>query len=411
VSIPAGEVISVDLHEILMVKAPDLVGCSLCYGSIALRYTSPVVHNLYAAAMVHFEGKPIAFHFDAVGSEPAMNEGMRESIWWLPTETSDSRLIIANASNKAAFIDTVLFDSAGKQYVKSARLGPRETLRYSGRELTTEAGFAGIVGGVRVLVKKGSQSIFVTHVAFDTSSGFSALLKTFEDNPSDPIEPITLRAPMMALNNPDPALRLPAGVKLEPKVFLRNTRESGLTLTGAIYWHNGSTRGVASLGDIQLTANEIRTIDFGELQNRGVIPKDAPWAYVRLHYTGRYGDLVAIAASYEPMTEYGLQTPFSDITASQWVGSKWYADALRNSLISVGNAFDKPTTVQFTIHYTGGKYEIERLLDPGEQLWIDMEKIIHDQVPDKNGSTIPASVSSGSYSIRNKDNPPSPRAL
>lgn len=408
VSIPAGEISSVDLHEALMSKAPELVGCTLCYGSVSLQYSSPFLHNLYAAAMVHFEGKPIAFHFDAGGSEPAMDEGTRESIWWLPTETSDSQLIIANASSKPASIDTVLFDSAGKRYVTSAQLGPRQTLRYSGRELVTASGLLGTVGGVRVVVKKGSQSVFVTHIAYDTSSGFSALLKTFEDNPSDAIEPITLRAPMMALSSPDPALHLPQDVKLEPKIFLRNTRGNALALTGEVYWHGESTRGVTALGDIQLAPNEMRTVDLGELQSRGVIPKDAPWAYVRLRYTGRYGDLVAIAASYAPSTEYGLQTPFSDIVGSQWVGSKWYADPLRNSILSVGNALDKPATVEFTIHYTGGKYEGERLLAPGEQLWVDMDKTIRNQVPDKNGNAIPPSVTSGSWTVRNKDNPLDP---
>ena len=64
---------------------------------------------------------------------------------------------------------------------------------------------------------------------------------------------------------------------------------------------------------------------------------------------------MAIAASYDTSLTHGLQTPFSDIVASHWVGSKWYADDVRNSLITAGNGGDKPTNVLFTLHYNGGK--------------------------------------------------------
>jgi len=53
------EVQALDLTEALQTVAPQLLGT---YGSIALRYHSPGLQNLYAAVMAHDLGHPVAFH-------------------------------------------------------------------------------------------------------------------------------------------------------------------------------------------------------------------------------------------------------------------------------------------------------------------------------------------------------------
>jgi hypothetical protein len=53
------------------------------------------------------------------------------------------------------------------------------------------------------------------------------------------------------------------------------------------------------------------------------------------------------------------------------------------------------------------KYDFpDRELKPGEQIWVDVGKIIHDQVPDKNGKTLPANTVTGSYHIEDVAHPP-----
>ena len=55
-----------------------------------------------------------------------------------------------------------------------------------------------------------------------------------------------------------------------------------------------------------------------------------------------------------------------------------------------------------TILYIQGssQYKIEQMLAPDEQMWLDFGKLIHDQVPDKDGHTLPPDLASGSYRIR-----------
>jgi hypothetical protein len=56
----------------------------------------------------------------------------------------------------------------------------------------------------------------------------------------------------------------------------------------------------------------------------------------------------------------------------------------------------------FTIFYNQGtqRYDLERTLQPDDQMWIDVGKLIREHVPDKNGTTLPANLSFGSYEIR-----------
>lgn len=64
---------------------------------------------------------------------------------------------------------------------------------------------------------------------YDDATGFLALMKMFDHNPSAVLsersltdKQWTVRAPMLALTNPDPALALPSGTTLKPAIYLRN---------------------------------------------------------------------------------------------------------------------------------------------------------------------------------------------
>lgn len=403
VTVKPNEVTVVDLHAEAMKFAPQLEGKSGAVGSAVLRYTSPFAQNLYAGSMVHLEGKPIAYHFDAMPSDPTFDgDTSREGIWWLPTKGAEGHLIVTNASSKPSISTLTLFSASGKAMEKRIALGPRQMRRLSMRELVTEAGFTETSGGLRIQVEKGSESIYAAQVTFDETTGFSALLRMFERNPAEKAGKVTLRAPMMALSNPDPVLLMPKDTVLRPQIFLRNAAPEPIQVKAVLRWRDGDKSGKEELGTFNLPPGGSETVEVFKLQDEGKIPKSAAWGTVYAEYHGRYGDLVAIAASYEAEGRYGLQTPFNDLMAARWVGSRWYADTLHSSIITVGNGSGKATTANLTLHYNQGKdiYEVEQKLEPGEQIWLDVQKAIRNQIPDKLGRTIPQNVEHGSYSIR-----------
>ena len=84
----------------------------------------------------------------------------------------------------------------------------------------------------------------------------------------------------------------------------------------------------------------------------------------------------------------------------------WEYDPYHNSIITAGNGGTKPTQAAFTIFYNQGtqRYDLEQTLQPDEQMWIDVGKLIREQVPDKNGKTLPSDLTMGSYEFRDLSN-------
>jgi len=47
---------------------------------------------------------------------------------------------------------------------------------------------------------------------------------------------------------------------------------------------------------------------------------------------------------------------------------------------------------------------MQQTLQPGDQMWVDVGKLIREHVPDINGKLLPATVTSGNYEIRDLTN-------
>jgi hypothetical protein len=162
----------------------------------------------------------------------------------------------------------------------------------------------------------------------------------------------TLRAPMLALTNPDPAVAFPEGITLQPQLFVRNTLGKPLDVALRFNWRSAGSIGKSAGPAFRLGPYETRRIDVAALQAANTIPIEANWTSVTLTTSGLPDEVVAVAASYDRTLQYGAQTPFSDQLAFQWRGSLWEYDAQHNSLITAGNGAQgrfKPLSLSITI--------------------------------------------------------------
>jgi hypothetical protein len=407
VTIKSEEVTSIDIEAAIGATAPQLVGT---YGSLLLRYRTPDSRSLYASLMVRNVGHPFAFHIDATIEVQDLQAGSREGIWWLPKDTTKDYLVLTNQGKITLPLDLSLYDAYGKESKQKVLLGPHETNRYSVRNLILAAGLSGSYGGIKVSAASHAGSLDSVHFLFDESAAFSAVLKMFDHDPNAKLEERdfaktavwTLRAPMLALSNPDPALAFPPGTSLRPQLFIRNNTSKLVDAALRFNWRAGSTSGKAAGPAFRLNPNETRRIDVAALQSSGLLPKQANWTSVTLTTNGPPDEVMAVAASFDDTLRYGAQTPFNDQLSFLWKGGMWEYDAYHSSIITAGNGGTKPTRAAFTLFYNQGteKYELEQTLQPDEQMWIDVGKLIREHLPDKNGKTLPADLTSGSYEFR-----------
>jgi hypothetical protein len=404
VTVAANDIAALDVGKVIASAAPQLAGG---YGSVVFRYTAPVSRALYAAEMVQLPGTPIEFHLDAFPQAPKPMTGGREGIWWLPRDSTKDWLVLANTSDSSLTAKLTFYESSGKAWRQPLRLGPRQTARLSVRSLIQQRGLEGSFGGISVDAGARAADLDSAHFVYDDATGFLALMKMFDHNPSaTPSERSltnrqwTIRAPMLPLANPDPALALPAGTTLKPAIFLRNASANTYTAQITFNWRSESITG-KSVIPIPLKSSVTTVVDVGALQANGTIPASAQWAWVSITAPVRPDDLLAVATSFDATGRLGAQTPFSDQAANHWEGGMWEVDTNHDTLIAVGNAGPSALKAQVTLYYNSGKdkYYLERALDRDEQLWVDLNKVIRDQIPDKNGTRISPDVMSGTYEL------------
>ncbi len=403
VAVKPEEVASIDIGA----SVPQLVGK---YGSVVLRYRSGASRSLYAAIMIHDLGHPIALHLDAVAEAQDYDPVSREGIWWLPNETAADYLVLTNQGKSSVAFDLSIYDAAGKKSKQIMMIGPRQTSRYSVRQLVRSVGLGGVYGGIKISAHAHAGSLDSVHFVFDEQAGFSALLKMFDYEPRARIAERdyagtgswTLRAPMMALSQPDPALEFPSDIVLQPKIFFRNVTSRPVIADLRFNWRSQNATGKAVGPTVRLAPFETSLIDVSALQDGRTLPQEANWTSVVLTTKGLPDEIMAVAASYDQTLRYGAQTPFSDRLSFAWKGGRWEYDTQHDSIITGGNGATKPIPVALTLFYNGGKekYELQQTLQPDEQLWIDVGKLIRERVPDKNGKTLPLGLDSGSYEVR-----------
>jgi hypothetical protein len=360
--------------------------------------------------MVMGVGHSIAFHIDATAEDQTETAGSREGIWWLPSSTSNDYLVLANQGQNPLQLTLSLYDASGKASTQNITLPPRGMNRVSARQLVSAAKLAGSYGGIKVSAPTNAGFLDTLHVLFDQDPGFSAVMKMFFYDPRSQLSERdyaatgqwTLRAPMLALSSPDPSLAFPVGTVLQPQLFVRNTTSKPIDASLSFSWRSDTTAGKAAGPVLHLVPYETRRIDVAALQDGKTLPQNAQWTSVIITTSGLPDEVMAVAASYDQSLHYGAQTPFSDQLAVQWEGGMWQYDPQHDSIITAGNGSSKPTQVAFTIFYNQGtqKYELDQTLQPGDQIWMDIGKLIRESVPDKNGKTLPASLTSGSYDVR-----------
>jgi hypothetical protein len=242
-------------------------------------------------------------------------------------------------------------------------------------DLLQKAALSGIYGGISLQLPPAA--VGAIHFMYDEAGKFSASLEMFNHDPNAMLrEPpgkdaaqMTLRAPMLALRSPDPALGLPPGTVLHPTILVRNTTNKRTAFSVVLDWHGPSGRGQATLPVMQLAPFATEQLPIGAMQEQLGVPDDAHWALVSLTTNAAPDDLIAVASSRDATGRHGVEAKFIGGTSGHFAGGEWPADANHNTIAAITNIGSKPAEALLTLHYDGGKqkFELQRTIAPGDQ--------------------------------------------
>jgi hypothetical protein len=419
VTIAANDSISVWVNMGLLKHSPDLLSQPGSYGSVVFRFTALDARNAFASSIARLRGGPIEFDNEAhpladfAAWPRAAGPGSQEGIWSQLRSSGNDFVIVSNSSGKALTAKLWLSDASGKRWSRTINLAAYQTQRLDFHDLLRASGLGGAYGGIRVEVPAYAGALHSLHLLYDEAGQTSQLLKMVARDPATTLaERIpqsdhrlwTTWAPMLPLQVPDPILTMPAGTVLNPTVLVRNTTPKVVPATLSIAWHGerGVADGAAKVQDMRLAPYETRQIQIGPLQKQLGIPETSQWATLKLTSPGLPDDLMAIASSYDPSGRYGTEVTFGDKIGSHFAGGEWRADATHGAIIAVTNAGSLSAQARVTLHYDKGgkKYEVQRTLKTGEQMWLRLAELIQNQIPDRNGNALPPSLSSGTYEVQ-----------
>ncbi|MGA7752520.1 MAG: hypothetical protein WCB05_06810, partial [Candidatus Sulfotelmatobacter sp.] len=408
--------VSVWVNDELLEHAPDLLSQPGSYGSVVFRHTSPSVGNLYANVLLSIHGEPISFPIFARSAWassnglPGRSPSSLEGIWWLPRANLNDVLVISNSSDVKIGGTLILSDASGRQWSRDTILGPRQTQRFSTSDLISKAGLSGSYGGISFVPESPSDAIDAVHFLYDEVSKFSTALDlsardpkaTLQERAGRDAKHWNMHAAMLALQNPDAALGLPRGIELQPTIFVRNTTSKNITGDLALTWRGDSGKGQIKLPQLQLAPFATQQLQISAMQSLLQIPNNAHWAMVTLTTDALPDDLVAFATSIDASGRYNLSTRFAGAMGGHFTGGEWRADAHHNQIATITNVGTKPTEALLTLHYANGqrKYELQQTIQPGDQMWVNLAKLIRNRTADRSGNTLPVDLTNVTYELR-----------
>jgi hypothetical protein len=412
VTISANASVSISVNQELREHAPDLLSQPGSYGSVLFRFSSFSAMNLHATAIPSMQGESVAFPIQARPAwDPTDNRpGSLEGIWWRPRSDLNDILVIGNSSDKMVEAKLSLFDASGKNWSEPLSFGPHQTERMAVGDLLKKAGLSGSYGGISLEFAGAASALQGVHLMYDEAAQFSASLDMFSRDPTSTVlqrtgldqNQWTMRAPMLALAHPDPALGLSPKTKLQPTVFVRNTTARTLSAEVALTWRSDSSKGQVKLPELQLAPFATQQLQIYAMQRQLGIPENAYWALVSLTTSASPDDLIAFASSRDCSNVYNVETKFTGAQGGHFAGGEWRTDSTHNQIAAITNVGRQATDALLTLHFANGekKYELQQTIEPGDQMWVNLSQLIRGGVSDRSGKVLPADVNAVTYEVQ-----------
>jgi hypothetical protein len=188
------------------------------------------------------------------------------------------------------------------------------------------------------------------------------------------------------------------GTPLEPVIVARNTGGVQALVTGRLQvTGTDSEMTVIEIPAMVLGPGETTLIDARDAWERAAALTTEPVG-LELEHDAEPGTVVISAASVSQDRDHVFRVPLTDppTLPSSTGGYFWHLEATRNILVFLKNMTDEPQRYNLILrHAEGGWAPGLKVIQPRQSVVIDIGAIRANQVPDAQGRTIPASVSTG----------------
>ncbi|MGH9800521.1 MAG: hypothetical protein ACRD82_09170, partial [Blastocatellia bacterium] len=304
----------------------------------------------------------------------------QEAVWWMPNKGT-ATMIMGNSSNTP--ISASLKFSGGE--TEEIKLDPYATevvtRKDAGRPLLTE----GVADSVRIEV--------AGPVGGLRAAGFVAAQDGRIISNIRYYDPQNVRQPHLfatRLNTKGNSLHM----------VLKNTAAAAITARPRFLPASGDGSAAVELPPIAINPHHAIEVNLKQLLTAASARDDLDIVSVQVMNDGANGSLIGALCGVSQTKKTVYDTPLRDSgPLRNSTGSyPWRLDGDYSTVISITNIGSEPAGFTATVKHEGGKYMPQaRILAVGETATFDLNKIRDEQIPDKDGKTLPKTAKMGQF--------------
>jgi len=187
---------------------------------------------------------------------------------------------------------------------------------------------------------------------------------------------------------------------VDSRLVLRNVGNSDLVATPRLRPVSGDANNFVDLAPVILKSNEIQVVDLNPLATNTQHLPEFRTVSIEVMNTGPKGSLIGALNGTDLITGMNYDVPLRDSggTRSSTGAYPWRLDGDFSTIVSITNVSALPTQFIVQINYAGGRYILNpQTLPAGATATFDLRKIHDEQIPDRDGHTIPRSIVGGQF--------------
>ena len=409
--VPASGVVTIDIGTALGEKAQIIAAHRSAFGMVAIEYPGEWSGSIRATLQDVDETAMLSFvssvQTPSVNGQPvsATKQQRLESAWWQPYASATLFTFLGNPTNGNYSVLLRINDENGEMTAeKRLNLGPHGSVMLDAFKLLKAPPPEGATGSLSITYEGGDDSLVAVAGLSDMERGFSHTLHVWESHPerahSSNTHEIVVNTPGIMYGPALGRMHFPADTEFAPYLILLNKATSARKVfVRATYEADGESH-TADVGEITLDASSTRRVDLGGLHARVGSNPDNGVIALSETFVGKETDLSLEAGSVDHSGNYAFE---AESTLAEPTPARtfcyWRSDGDTNTMVSLWNFSSKNEDALLTIRHRSGEYALPLHFEPRETREIDLESIIRQRAPDKDGQVIPGDIVEGTAQL------------
>lgn len=368
------EVKTVDLKTLM----PSRIRNRHDWGGMTLSYTGGILEMWAQLRLMNVNhGDSVDVTFSILQDK---RSEIRNAIWWMP-EHGEAIIALGNFSNSAARV-TVKFSNGDTEEVEVPAYGTH-LIRKRSEQLHLRSNGEG--EAVTISAPGSSGSVIAAGLVTAVEGSFTSSIRFYDTkNVAQP----NLYATNFRLKD------------VKPRMLLRNTGTEMISAIPRFIAAPGDPNNFIDLPSVTLRPNEIAEVEMEPLKSAVFGRSEFDHVSIQVLNNGLSGSLIGTLNGTDTAKGMTYDVPLRDIGGlrSSTGAYPWRLDHDLSTIVSITNIAPMNSEVIVQINYPGGPYLLNpRRFAAGETATYDLRKIRDQQIPDRNGHTIPLSVTGGQF--------------